>query len=66
MLSGSCPVVAFEVSGRTVYTSLKTDFDKGKCKDIKSGLEVEVKGMLMSDGRIRADKVSFDDKDDDK
>ena len=54
-------MVAFEVSGRTVYTSPKTDFDMGKCKDIRSGLEVEVKGMLMSDGRIRADKVSFDD-----
>jgi hypothetical protein len=59
-ISGSCPAVVFAVGDRLVYTSVKTDYDEGKCKDIRRGEFVEVRGMLMSDGRVRADRVNFD------
>ena len=60
-VSGSCPTLTFEVDGRTVYTTAKTKYDDGGCRDIERRTKVKVEGMLMSDGRIRADEVEVDD-----
>ena len=57
-LIGVCPVIAFRVDDRTVYALPDTDFGKGECGDLRNGSDVDIKGVLMSDGRVRADKVT--------
>ena len=58
--SGTCPTLRFTVDGRIVTTSTATEFSKGPCKDLRQGIEVEVRGMLMSDDSVRADRVRFE------
>lgn len=60
-LSGSCPNVSFTVAGRIVFTDSNTTFDDGSCRDLVDGIEVEVDGELLDDGRIRATEVEIDD-----
>ena len=60
-LSGSCPAVAFQVRGQTVYTTPATQYDDVSCGTLRNGMVVEIEGMLMSDGRVRADQVERDD-----
>ena len=63
-VSGGCPTVTFTVGGRTVFTTRDTDYKKGKCGDLsKDNKEVEVNGTLMSDGRVRAERVTFSKED---
>jgi hypothetical protein len=59
-VSGKCPAVAFDLEGMHVYTTADTQFAKGPCKDLKNDKKVRVEGWLMSDLRVRADKVTFD------
>jgi len=56
--SGACPAVTFVIDGQTVYASSSTTYSKIKCDDLKIGRDVTVQGMLMSDGRVRADVIS--------
>jgi hypothetical protein len=61
-------VLSFTIDGRTVYTTAATDFRRRECRDIQNNTEVEIRGVLMSDGRVRADRVTFEkgrDDDDD-
>jgi hypothetical protein len=60
-LSGECPIVTFRLRGYDVYTTSSTRYDDGQCRHLRNGREVEVRGMLMSDGRVRADRVEVDD-----
>lgn len=60
-VSGTCPVLSFTLLTRTVYTTEQTMFSKGPCRELQNGREIEVRGMLMSDGRVRADRVRFED-----
>ena len=60
-LEGTCPAVSFAVNGFTIYTTAETRFDGGSCRSLRNGREVEVDGMLMSDGRVRASRVDIDD-----
>lgn len=60
-LSGSCPSLVFEVERKTVYTTPSTEYDDGRCKDVKKNKKIEIKGTLMSDGRVRANEVEVDD-----
>lgn len=60
-LLGSCPNIWFTVKGRTVYTTSATEFRKGPCKDIRSGTRVKVEGHIMSNGPVRADRVTIED-----
>jgi hypothetical protein len=59
-VSGSCPALTFAVEGTSVYTTSATTFSRGPCKDLKNDKKVTVNGWLMSDGRVRADEVTFD------
>jgi hypothetical protein len=59
-VTGSCPALTFTLQGHTVYTTADTQFMKGPCKDIQKNAEVEVRGKLMSDDRVRADRVTFE------
>ena len=60
-LAGTCPNLTFVVEGRTIYTTSATEFSRGSCSKMRNGDPVEIRGTLMSDGRIRADRVRFDD-----
>ena len=63
-LAGTCPALTFELDGYVVYTTPTTEFQRGPCKNVRNGAEIEVRGFLMSDGRVRADVIRFDDDDD--
>jgi hypothetical protein len=54
-----CPIVAFRVDGREVFALPDTDFIKGDCTDLRNGTDVDIKGVLMSSGRVRAEKVTL-------
>jgi hypothetical protein len=57
-VSGSCPAITFEMKDQTIYTTALTSFNKTSCDRIDKGTELEIKGMEMSDGRVRADEVT--------
>ena len=59
-LSGSCPQVSFRLAGRTVITVPATRFKGLSCNGLRNSLDVEVRGMLMSDGTVIADEVKKD------
>ena len=42
-----------------MYTLIGTDYKKGDCQDVRNRAEVEVEGVQMSDGRVRADKITI-------
>jgi hypothetical protein len=58
-LSGICPLWRFELSGRTVLTTLTTTYEKGPCTRMKNGTRIDVEGWVLSDGTVRADRVRF-------
>lgn len=60
-VSGSCPAVTFMLEGRSVFTDNQTKFKDGGCGRLRNGLEVEVEGDLLTDGRVRAKEVEIDD-----
>ena len=60
-VAGACPTIAFILQNRSVYTTLETRFRERSCGRLGDGDEVELKGMLMSDGTVRADEVKYDD-----
>jgi len=59
-LVGECGTATFEVGGQVVYTTIATSFMRGPCRNMVNGATVEVRGFLMSDGRVRADVIRFD------
>lgn len=59
-VSGTCPAITFQLRDRTVYTTSTTQFREIACTQIVKGSELEIEGFEMSDGRIRADRVSKD------
>jgi len=56
-VSGACPAITFDLKDRTVYTTVLTLYKKTSCDRIDTGMDVEVRGMLMSDGLVRGDEV---------
>lgn len=60
-LAGTCPALTFRIGGRSlVYTTAATRFKDVTCANLRNGMEVEIEGMLMSDGSVRADTVERD------
>jgi hypothetical protein len=57
-VSGTCPAIRFDLRGRAVYTTDDTDFKKIACQKIDRGTELKVEGMEMSNGSVRADRVT--------
>jgi len=61
-LAGSCPSVTFSVRGQRAYTTPDTRYKKREgCSSLRNGVEVEIDGTRMSDGRVRVDRVEIDD-----
>ena len=59
-MSGECATATFELGGVVVYATQNTDYQRGPCRNLANGRDVEVSGFLMSDGRVRADVIRFD------
>jgi hypothetical protein len=60
-LAGECPNVTFELRGRKVLTNGETSFRGGRCDRLRNGREVEVRGVVQTDGRVLATRVEQDD-----
>ena len=60
-LAGACPNWRFEVDGRIVFTTDQTDYSRGPCTRMRNGVELEIRGWLMSDGTVRADRIRYED-----
>ena len=60
-MTGSCPDVRFKLNGRTVDVDNRTKFKGGACRSLRNGTDVTVKGVLLSDGTVRAEQIEFDD-----
>jgi hypothetical protein len=55
----ACPAVTFVVNGITVTTTPTTEYREGDCPDLKRGARVQVKGIRLADGSVRAARVMF-------
>ncbi|OFW22009.1 MAG: hypothetical protein A3H97_02780 [Acidobacteria bacterium RIFCSPLOWO2_02_FULL_65_29] len=65
-LSGTCPSIAFTVSGSSVAANGSTKFEGGACSTLKNGDKVEVEGTRQSNGTVLASEIEKEDGDDDK
>lgn len=54
--SGSCPTIAFALSGTTFVTNSATDF-RLACTSVTNGTVVEAKGTRAADGTVTATRV---------
>ena len=60
-VSGTCPNKTFRLENRTVYTTAQTEFERGNCGDLRNRVDFDyVRGVLMSDGRVRADQIRYE------
>ncbi len=59
-LNRTCPAIAFRLGDAMIVTDNATRFD-GRCSAVQNGRRVEVEGVRMSDGRVRATEVEIDD-----
>ena len=58
-LSGTCPAVTFVLSGTTIHTNDKTQFEGGSCADLKEGMRAGAVGPKAADGSITAERVKI-------
>jgi len=59
-LSGTCPTLAFTVSGYRVTTDDDTKFTRGPCKKLTNGMEVGIVGERRSNGTVYALRVEVE------
>jgi Viral BACON domain/Putative binding domain, N-terminal len=57
-ISGTCPLITFNLKDRAIYTTALTEFRRISCDQIKKDTDLSVQGWEMSDQRIRADQVT--------
>ena len=58
-VSGTCPVLSFQLQGYSVRTSSTTEFAKGPCKDLKNGKAITLRGELVQPGVVNAIRIEF-------
>jgi hypothetical protein len=59
-LGGRCPRVSFRIQGRLVTTTEATKFKAVTCERLANGMDVKVKGTLVSGGTVIASEVKQD------
>jgi hypothetical protein len=57
-LAGSCPLITFTISGKTVRTNATTSFGSGSCSLLKNSDRVGAVGTTQADGSIVASCVA--------
>jgi hypothetical protein len=58
-LLGLCPLVTFQLGGRSVITNLGTDYQDGSCTDLSNGDELTVRGTTQATGSLLAERIRF-------
>ena len=58
-LKGSCPRLQFSIGTVPISTSAQTDFSRGRCRDLRNGMRVDVTGLRAADGHIDASLVEL-------
>lgn len=61
-LSGECPSLSFVAAGRRVVTDQDTVFNAGSCGHMENGMDVEVTGLTLASGAVRATRVRLNRK----
>ena len=56
---GNCPNVAFGVDSVVVVTDNETNYDKGKCGDLRRGRNIRGSGLMQSNGTVKATDIRF-------
>jgi hypothetical protein len=59
LLFGQCPDVVFVVKATTIVVNQATDFKRGDCSDLRSGVDVTVTGTMQPDRNVLATTVQF-------
>jgi len=52
--------VTFTVGSATIVANASTDYDRGKCSDLRAGLGVEVRGRPRTNGIVDAERIKFE------
>lgn len=65
MVSGQCPGVMFVIASATFVVDRGTDFKKGRCSDLRPGVDVSVTGMMQADLSVLVTQVEFNAKQND-
>jgi len=60
-VSVGCPTPTFVVNGTIITTNPATQFKKGGCASLRTGIKVEVEGTRQANGSVLASKVEIDD-----
>ena len=55
-------MITFAVDGYTVYADDSTDYRRGDCTHLRDRSAVEVRGQRYSDGRVRAERITVEDR----
>jgi hypothetical protein len=58
--SGACPDVTVTVGSATIVANASTDYDRGRCSDLRAGIEVEVRARPRSGGIFDAERIKFE------
>jgi hypothetical protein len=58
-VQGSCPNLRFSVNAQQIQTTSSTDYEDGDCGAVRQGVRVIVKGIIGTDGVLRAHEVDF-------
>jgi hypothetical protein len=59
LLGGDCPNVSFLVSGRAVVTNGRTEYKRGRCRDLSIGDYVKVRGTVVTGEPVTAERIEF-------
>jgi len=58
-LVAGCPTLTFTLNGRTVNATSATSYSRGSCSSMANGKQVEVRGLVQSNGSIAAQTISI-------
>ena len=57
--TGSCPSRRFWIRSQAIRTNGATDYEGGRCRDLRNGVRVRVRGTIGGDGVLVASEVDF-------
>jgi hypothetical protein len=58
-LSGTCPLLSFQVDDKDIHTLPTTTFAGGNCSKLKNNNDVKVTGTLQAGGIVLATRVDL-------
>lgn len=61
LLSGNCPNISLLVSERGVVTNGRTEYKRGRCRDLSVGDHIKVRGTVVTGNPVTAERIEFRD-----